>query len=188
MKSIAIMLLLTLAFNLNAQNGASKEIIGIIVQANSDSVLAYVHVINKRTLQGDVSDELGRFIVLALSGDTLRFSSIGYKELLYVVSSDSIIQVEMVLDVTILPEQIVYALPKNLLTLRQALNHLVIHDSTDVFKENMEKAGFKAPPIHPVTPKVTALNPISFFYDKVVEKIKERKIKSDLFEIAPKLE
>ncbi len=52
----------------------------------------------------------------------------------------------------------------------------------------MEKAGFKAPPINPVKPKATPLNPISFFYDKVIEKIKERKIKKDKIEDLPKLE
>jgi hypothetical protein len=182
------LLLIAVHFNAFAQNDAIKAVSGIIVKVETDSALAWVHVINKRTYQGDISDVSGHFMIFAQPGDTLQFSSIGFLDVQYVVDSIELIQVEMALDVTSLPEQIIYAIPKNLLALKQAMNNLVIRDSTDVFKENMAKAGFKAPPIHPVKPKVTPLNPISFFYDKVIEKIKERKIKTGALDEMPKLE
>jgi len=189
MKQLTILFsLLTLYGFLNAQNDTKQIIDGIIVKVATDSALAYVHIINKEHSNGAISDELGRFSIQASIGDTLQFSSIGYQDLSYIVDSNLIIKVELSVDVTMLPEQVILPLPKNILLLRRAITELEIRDSTDLLKENMEKAGFKAPPVHPVKPKVTPLNPIHFFYEKVVEKIKERKIKKDKVDDMPKLE
>lgn len=189
MKQLAFLLTIIFIYGFSfAQNDTKFDIDGIIVKVDTDSALAYVHIINKEHSNGAISDELGRFSIQASIGDTLLFSSIGYQDFTYIVDSIYIIKVELAVDVTMLPEQVILPIPKNVLLLRQAMSQLEIRDSTDILKENMEKAGFKAPPVHPVKPKVTPLNPIHFFYEKVVEKIKEKKIKKDKVGDMPKLE
>ena len=52
---------------------------------------------------------------------------------------------------------------------------LDIKDQSDTLIANMEKAGFKKPPVHPTPPPPSILNPISFFYDKVIKKMQDKK-------------
>lgn len=159
---------------------------GIIVEAENDSIpLPYAHVINQNTNRGTISDAEGIFTITGYIGDTIKFSSIGFQNNLYVIKSEQIIKVEMVVDIHTLPDQVVRPMPKSLSALRLAVKNLEIRTSTDTLMANMEKAGFKKPPAYPTPPPPSIANPISLFYEKVVKKIQEKKKKKG---VMPKME
>ncbi len=169
-----------------AQNDTLIQLAGIIVEAENDSMpLPYAHVINANTNRGTISDAEGIFTITGYVGDTIEFSSIGFQDNTYVIQSEQIIKVEMVIDIHTLPDQIIKPMPKNLSSLRLAIKNLEIKTSTDTLLANMEKAGFKKPPAYPSPPKPSIANPISLFYDKVIKKVQEKKKKKG---VMPKLE
>ncbi|MEZ5002185.1 MAG: carboxypeptidase-like regulatory domain-containing protein [Chitinophagales bacterium] len=172
-----------------AQNDNLVQLSGIVLQAGSDSIaIPYAHIVNLRNNRGTITDADGIFVFTIQKGDTIQFSSIGYQHQIYVATSSEFLQIELMIDVHSLPEQVVRPMPKTLTALRQAMANLEIKDETDTLIANMEKAGFKAPPVHPTPPPPTILNPLSFFYDKVIQKIQERKKKTKMLDEMPRLE
>jgi len=93
----------------------------------------------------------------------------------------------MEIDVQQLPEAEVIPMPKNLLMLKEDLRNRRVVTASTILRQNMEKAGFKAPPSHPTPPPPTIMNPISFLYEKIFKKMQQKKPKKKMVNDFPKL-
>ncbi len=117
MYRIKIILLLCIAYlPLNSQaqliNNNFVELSGVVMSADSLGYLPFVtiNILNKN--RGTIASDKGVFTLLAYAGDTLQFTSIGYRDKNYVIPNNltdlrySIIQL-MVQDTFFLPETII---------------------------------------------------------------------------------
>lgn len=68
-----------------------QELYGTIQDKKTKETVDGVHVINKRTYQGTVSDRNGEFLIKIEFGDTIVFSNISYKYLYFVYNDSSTI-------------------------------------------------------------------------------------------------
>jgi hypothetical protein len=119
MKSLLIILLgITISTHLNAQTGKRKVIqfSGVVVSGDSLHPVPYTNVSVRNSYYGTVGDYYGFFSFVAQAGDTIDFSSIGYRKTNYVIPSDlddtrySIIQV-LNKDTIELAATVIYAWP-----------------------------------------------------------------------------
>lgn len=70
---------------------SAQELVGTIQDKQTEETVPEVHVINKRTLEGTVSDRNGEFLIKIEFGDTIVFSNISYKYLYFVYNDSSAI-------------------------------------------------------------------------------------------------
>lgn len=159
-----------------------REINGFVVDGSTTAPLDNVHVINVNRVKGAVSHSDGYFFIDAHIGDTVRFTRVGYKTIQKTIGlADSILIVELEMDVTQLPAAEVKPMPNNINLLRQDLLNRRVETRVSLFEKQMERAGFKRPPDNPIPPPPKVINPISFLYEKVFKKIQERKKKAPTF-------
>jgi TonB-linked SusC/RagA family outer membrane protein len=90
-----------------AQSNNQQQINGSVTDANG--TLAGVSVTLKGTNTTTLTDEKGKFTILATEGDLLLFRYIGYKEVAVTVATSSVINVTMTEDATTLKEVTVNA-------------------------------------------------------------------------------
>ncbi len=64
-----------------------KEVSGVILNGETQKPLAGVNVIVYNTNSGTITDEEGRFVLMVNEGDTLKFSFVGYSDLMLTVRS-----------------------------------------------------------------------------------------------------
>lgn len=83
------LLLLSTAFF--AQSDTShKSLNGWVLDGHSKETVPGVHVINKRSLEGTVTDNYGYFEIDLKKGDSIIFSNIAYKYFYFIYQDDSI--------------------------------------------------------------------------------------------------
>ncbi len=70
------------------QSSPGQSLSGVVIDAQSRQVVPSVHVINKTTLKGSMTNARGRFSISLSLGDTVVFSNIAYKYL-YFIYNDS---------------------------------------------------------------------------------------------------
>ncbi len=116
---LSVLLLPMMAATLHAQEEADSRIVqinGITITADSLREVPGTTVSVKNKYRGVVSSERGVFSIVCYKGDTLEFTSVGYRPKTYVVPTGikgqyfSMIQL-MVQDTFYLPETIVRPLP-----------------------------------------------------------------------------
>lgn len=157
---------------------STVTISGIVVESESDSIgLPYVHIINKTQGKGTISDEEGIFSIKVQKGDSIEFSFIGFDDYYLMADSNAVLVIQLEVDAQLLQEQIVRPLPTSLNALRQAMSNLELADKTDTLITNMAKAGFKRAPENPSVPKANTSNILGFLFQKIGQKIKEKKHK-----------
>ena len=89
---------------------------GVVVAAEDLQPIPYTSVIIKNTRYGTIADNLGYFSFVAQNGDTIQFSSVGFKTVQFIIpdtlvdSRYSLIQV-MQSDTVNLPETVIYPWP-----------------------------------------------------------------------------
>lgn len=88
MRSLTVLLFLTLTFSLFAQNQPAPQISGIVSNDNTSLPLAGVNIINLNKIKGAMTDEYGRFKIEAEVNDTLHFSLIGFQPIKVRVTND----------------------------------------------------------------------------------------------------
>lgn len=99
-----------------AQENDPVHITGVVVSADSLEPLAFTSLTIKNSVKGTVSDSLGYFSIFANELDTIQFSNIGYKKVLFVVPENlpedqyGLVQV-MEKDTVLLSEIEVFAFP-----------------------------------------------------------------------------
>lgn len=105
---------------------------GIVVAGDSLTPVPFTNVWVKNTHRGTVSDFYGFFSIVVHTYDTLRFSSVGYKDVFYVVPDTmvhnrySVVQI-LTRDTIILPETVIFPWPTRE-QFRQAFLHTKIPD------------------------------------------------------------
>lgn len=121
-----LLTLFVLSFKMNAQvvayqdkNVEYRDLIqfsGVVVEADSLKPIPYVNIMIKGTYRGTVSDYFGYFSFVTQKGDTVEFSSVGYKKVQYIIPDTlkdnkySLIQV-MRRDTVYLKETVIYPWP-----------------------------------------------------------------------------
>ena len=96
--SIAILLLLFTLSAICQTNFKSKDLIqfsGVVISSDSLKPVPYCSIIDVATSRGTTSDYFGYFSFVARKGDTLKFSSVGYKKAQFVIP-DSLTTAESV--------------------------------------------------------------------------------------------
>jgi len=128
-----------------SQNQIDKELIqfsGIIVTPDSLKPIPYVNIIIKNSFRGTTSDFFGYFSFVAEEGDTLVFSSIGFKSGRFIVPDSlstnrySLIQV-MIMDTVLLPETFIYPWPTKEQFRQAFLNLKIPDDDLERAKKNL---------------------------------------------------
>lgn len=170
----SIYVILFLSFQWLTAQDPELQLTGKVVQGSTP--IYNVTVANKSTYSGTITDVYGSFSLLAHPGDTISFSSIGYKQVVYevpdTIDAESFrILVNMVADTFLLKEAMVVPWPQNTTMLKQAM----LAKKTE--KEKISPyAGFielEGDPVEP-EPKPFA-NPISFLFDKFSKKSRQAK-------------
>lgn len=93
--------------NPQAQDAKARKITGSIVSRNDGQPLIGVSVLNQKTGQGTITDIDGKFTIDAYAGNTLKFSYVGYTDLLVEVGSADEINVSLEENSTLLNETVV---------------------------------------------------------------------------------
>lgn len=174
MKRVVVILL---SFCLYFSGQAQNTLINFNGKVVTGSKPLYnVTILDSRSYTGSVSDVYGNFSLTALPGDTIRFSSIGYKTVVYTIpdtiTSESFrVLVNMVGDTFLLKEAIVVPWPQNTTMLKKAmLNYKKEKETISPY------AGFReieGDPVEP-EPKLFA-NPISFIFSKLSKRARQEK-------------
>lgn len=155
-KFLPIMILiagLTLLVSVLRAEGQSRprrviQLSGLVVTGDSLAPVPYTTVWVKNTRRGTITDFYGFFSIAVYERDTLRFSSVGFKEVLFVVPDTlsqprySAIQV-MSRDTVYLTETVIYPWPT-----REQFRHAFIHteipdDDYDRAMRNLARAEMK---------------------------------------------
>ena len=82
-----MILLLGLSNTVSAQDDKLVQISGIVVSVDSLQPIPYTTVIIKNSYHGTISDYYGFFSLVAKTGDTLEFSSLGRRKMEYIIPS-----------------------------------------------------------------------------------------------------
>lgn len=71
-------------------SGQKNQIRGVVFSSEDSTALYNVHIVNKTTNQGTVSNAEGKFLIPADYSDVIKFSSVGYEDGLMILTSDRI--------------------------------------------------------------------------------------------------
>lgn len=137
-----------------AQNETAKrdtvvQLYGVVMSADSLRGLEATSVIVQGTGRGTMTNDQGVFSIAVLKGDTIRFSSIGFKDVRKVIPIDlkgnqySVIQL-MVNDTTNLPAMILKPRPSHAQFERDFVNTEVPADALEIARKNNDEATRKA--------------------------------------------
>jgi TonB-linked SusC/RagA family outer membrane protein len=89
-------------------DGDAINVTGVVAD-ESGYPLPGVNIVNKRTLTGTVPDNLGKFQINALTGDTLMFSFVGYKTVEVRVTDQQPLNIRLEEDFTAIKEVVINA-------------------------------------------------------------------------------
>lgn len=87
-KLLTIYFLIFLSLGFKAQNDTTQRLIqfsGVIVTGDSLEAVPFCHIIDKSTHRGTTSDYFGYFSFVAEPGDTVLFSSVGFKKSRFII-------------------------------------------------------------------------------------------------------
>lgn len=171
----------------NAQRRLT-QLSGVIVDKEYQYPIPYATVEIMNSYRGAASNSLGFFSLVVAVGDTLRFSSVGYKSRLYIVPdtiTDIITSIGVLLerDTVLLGTVEIYPWPKR-------------EDFRDAFLAlQFAKPEFTMGPIPGIKTHVdtipaapTLWNPVTLFYESVVVPIEYNRKKKDKAKELPKWE
>lgn len=156
----------------------------------SGHAISFVTVINHSLRSGRVSDDSGRFAVMARLGDTLRFSAVGYFTERFVATDSTHFDVQMVRDTISLKPVVILgkSLRDAILELELPEEDKVIVD--DPFARDVEPLQIKYPMLNPypgvyltfVPPMMIAA---AINLDQVITEIKKRAPKPKKAKLLP---
>ncbi len=146
MKKLVICLVtLFLSSSAMAQNDDDLvQFSGVVLTSDSLMGIPYSHIINLRNNRGTISNYKGFFSFVAAKGDTIRFSSVGFKTALYVIplklnqQKYSVIQM-MTQDTIFLDETIIYPWPTKEEFGQAFLSLHIPDDALDRARRNLER-------------------------------------------------
>ncbi|MFC2111361.1 carboxypeptidase-like regulatory domain-containing protein [Bacteroidota bacterium] len=121
---------------------------GVVVAADSLQPVPFTHIIDKTTGHGTSTDYYGFFSFVAQIGDTICFSSIGFKKAVYVIPDTlksnrySLIQV-MTQDTILLSETVILPWPTRAQFKQAFLSLNIPDDDLERAKKNLARAEMK---------------------------------------------
>jgi len=150
MKYIFSIIILVLASYLGAQDKSQEpfavQFSGVVVTQDEFSgeaiPLPYTNIYVKGTSRGTISGLDGFFSIVALRGDTIRFSFVGYKTVDYVIPDTltshfySVYQI-MTRDDVLLPETVIYPWPRKQFFKQELLTMNIEDDLKKKAEENL---------------------------------------------------
>jgi hypothetical protein len=148
-KTVLYLLLLSAPFAVHAQFDKLKdsvvEIYGVIMTADSLKAIPSVSIVVKGGNQGTYSNEQGVFSLVVLKGESIEFTSVGYKPILYTipdtVSTNQVSMVQlMVQDAQYLPATVIRARPTREQFERDFVNTPVPDDDIEIARQNNSAA------------------------------------------------
>lgn len=174
MNKLFFVLLFMLIVSIGFGQESSIDLSGKVV--NGSTPVYNVSVADMSTYKGTVTDVYGSFNLKVNQGDTIKFSSIGYKTVTYTIpdtlSGENFrILVNMVPDTFLLKEAMVVPWPLNRTMLKKAmLNQKAEKQKISPY------AGFREIEGDPVEPEPKPFaNPISFIFSKLNKKARQAK-------------
>jgi len=97
MKWLILFSFIVLFLGANAQsNSAFNNFRGVIHSCRTNESISYVHVVNETSSYATVADSSGKFSIKAKSGDIIRFSSLGMKNLFFEISDEKFIRYQSI--------------------------------------------------------------------------------------------
>lgn len=145
------MLVLLFAAQAKAQTSVPRGLVqfsGVVVEGDSLKPVPFTAIVIRNSNRGTVSDYYGYFSFVAQKGDTIDFSSIGYKRATFVIPDTltinkySLIQVVRP-DTVFLRETVIYPWPTKE-QFREAFLQLELpEDDMDRARKNLENAAMK---------------------------------------------
>ncbi len=150
-KKIVLLISFFLVLNNLIAQVSNKELVqfsGVIVNADSLNPVPFTNIIVKGTGRGTVSDYYGFFSFIAKRNDTLIFSSIGYKDALFIIPDTitsnrySLIQI-LTSDTILLAETVIYPWPTKDQFKEAFVNLHVPDDDYERAKKNLARAELK---------------------------------------------
>lgn len=151
--TIKILILINLFFISTVIQAQKKEkelvqFSGVVVSADSLLPVPFTNIVDKTTGRGTMSDYYGFFSFVAQMGDTVWFSSIGYKKAIYVIPDTldenrySLIQL-MTQDTILLSETVILPWPTREQFKQAFLNLDIPDDDLERAKKNLARAEMK---------------------------------------------
>ena len=151
MKSFFTLLVMFLVVQLTYGQLSDSDLIqfsGVVVSGDSLEPVPYCTVIDKSTKRGTVSDYFGYFSFVAHKGDSIRFSSVGFKTSYYVIPDSlknnkySLIHV-LSTDTIMLPVAVIYPWPSKEQFAEAFVNTEIPNDDYKRAVHNLEQAELK---------------------------------------------
>jgi hypothetical protein len=151
MKSFFTLLVMFLIVQFNYGQLSDSDLIqfsGVVVSGDSLEPVPYCTVIDKSTKRGTVSDYFGYFSFVAHKGDSIRFSSVGFKTSYYVIPDSlqnnkySLIHV-LSTDTIMLPVAVIYPWPSKEQFAEAFVNTEIPNDDYKRAVHNLEQAELK---------------------------------------------
>lgn len=121
---------------------------GVIVAGDSLEAVPFCHVIDKSTRRGTTSDYFGYFSFVAKPGDTILFSSVGYKRSTFIIPDTltiekySLIQM-MFRDTIVLEAAVIYPWPSKEQFAQAFVNTEIPNDDYQRAVNNLARAEMK---------------------------------------------
>ncbi len=129
----------------NTQQDSVVQLYGIVLSADSLRVLPGTSIIVEHKGRGTISNEEGVFSIVVEKGDFIRFSSVGFKDVVKEIPTSlkgndfSVIQL-MVNDTAYLPSTIIKARPTRAQFERDFVNTDIPADAYEIARENTSAA------------------------------------------------
>ncbi|ELR68890.1 hypothetical protein C900_05583 [Fulvivirga imtechensis AK7] len=171
---LILFFLSAVVLNGNAQENSQIEITGAIIDANTKEPVPYVHVVNKNSHKGTVSNTEGRFWMVMDKTDTVLFSSVGFESYAFTIkeqvkSNKLIVTIELNTSTMELQPVKIFAF-KDEHTLKKAMLAMEVPIEED--HSRIELPGFYYGPKKEVKPNI--LSPFSLIHGKFSREVKER--------------
>lgn len=145
---IYILFLLPTILFAQQQKKEVVQLTGVVVSNDSLKPVPFTSILIKNTHKGTISDYYGYFSLVAETGDTIRFSSISYKSVDFVIPNNltngkySLIQ-KMEVDTILLKEVVIRPWPSREQFREAFLNLRVPDDDLERAKKNLERQALK---------------------------------------------
>lgn len=153
-KFIILLLLFVIPLYISAQNRKSNpqemsnegliQFTGAVVTGDSLKPIPFTHIIDRNTRFGTISDYYGYFSFVAKKGDTIDFSSVGFKRSMFVIPDTikgtryTMFQV-MTADTIYLSETVIYPWPTREQFKEAFLNLEIPDDELEIARKNLDK-------------------------------------------------
>ncbi len=145
---LSLLFIISLKSQDNFKSNDLIQFSGVVISSDSLKPVPYCSIIDIATLRGTTSDHFGYFSFVARKGDTLKFSSVGYKKSKFIIPDTlstnkySLIQL-MYEDTILLKTAVIYPWPSKEQFADAFVNTKIPNDDYKRALANLERAEMK---------------------------------------------